>query len=539
MAYRALIVDDEVYAVMGIRSGVKWEELQIAEVYEAFHIREAMQVMNKIQIDILICDIEMPRGNGIELLEWVNEHSPNTETIFLTAHSNFSFVQRAIQLDGFDYLLKPVEYHILQTTIGRALDTIKEERELASLREQYKPYYNLWLKKKSLITDKFWNDLFSKKITCTKANTERLIHEYVLPLTAHTLILPIVISIEGWDRELNSADEEVLEYALRNIARDLMLQDRHGDVIQTKLGVNCVLLFLERADELDDLWLEEQCRQYIRYCHQYLYGYVSCYIGKPAVMSKISDMYHKLLDMEYSMMKKNSEVHWLKEQHSSKSDAKLPAFNTWTVLIEQGKKDDMERELCRFFSKLNLEAELNTELLHSFYHSYMQMIHYILYKHGLSLHHLLLSAESSYHEAMPRSIIEMEEWSRRLLCIVHEQLHKDDSVIHRVQRYIRDHLSDTITREELADHVHLNPAYLSRLFKKEVGESLTDYVLNERMKVARELIESSTLPISDIAQSVGYTNFSYFTKMFKKQYQCTPQHYRRQLEETAMRSNSG
>lgn len=539
MSYRALIVDDEIYAVMGIKSGVKWEELHITEVYEAYHIREAMQVMSKASIDILICDIEMPRGNGIELLEWVNEHSPNTETIFLTAHSNFSFVQRAIQLDGFDYLLKPVEYHVLQATIGRALDTIKQEREVASLREQYKPYYNLWLKKKSLISDKFWNDLFSKKITCSTSNTERLIHEYVLPLTSRTLILPIVISVEGWDRELNSADEEVLEYALRNIARDLLLLGRHGDVIQTKLGVNCVLLFIEQANELDSAWLEEQCRQYIHYCREYLYSYVSCYIGKASLLSQVSLMYKQLLDMEYNMIKKNSQVHWYKESHSSAHSTKLPEFTTWTLLIEQGKKEDMEKELCRFFTALEQEKELNADVLHAFYHSFVQMIHYILHKRSLSLHRLIQRAEDTLGEAIPRTIADMEQWAHRLLAIVHDQLHKDDSVIHRVKRYIHDHLSESITREELADHVHLNPAYLSRLFKKEVGESLTDYVLSERMKVAKYLIINSSMPISDIAQSVGYTNFSYFTKMFKKQYQYTPQHYRRHLEDQPIKSSSG
>ena len=79
----------------------------------------------------------------------------------------------------------------------------------------------------------------------------------------------------------------------------------------------------------------------------------------------------------------------------------------------------------------------------------------------------------------------------------------------------------------LAGYVHLNPAYLSRLFRKEKGMSITDYLLQERMRIARELIESSTLPISDIAQSVGYSNFSYFAKMFKKVHNANPQQLRK------------
>lgn len=146
--YTALIVDDEIYAVMGIKSGIHWQELQVSEVYEAFNMRDALQVFERTRIDIMICDIEMPKGTGIELLERVNDISPDTETIFLTAHSAYDFMKRAIQLDGFDYLLKPIEFDVLQATIAKALHAIKEERELRHMREHYKPYYELWRKKK-------------------------------------------------------------------------------------------------------------------------------------------------------------------------------------------------------------------------------------------------------------------------------------------------------------------------------------------------------------------------------------------------------
>ncbi|MEI0737427.1 response regulator [Paenibacillus sp. JTLBN-2024] len=107
-----------------------------------------MRVFERTPIDIMICDIEMPKGTGIELLERVNEISPETETIFLTAHSAFDFMKRAIQLDGFDYLLKPVEFDVLQKTISKALASIEEERELHQLRKQYKPYYDMWQEEK-------------------------------------------------------------------------------------------------------------------------------------------------------------------------------------------------------------------------------------------------------------------------------------------------------------------------------------------------------------------------------------------------------
>ena len=55
------------YAVMGIRSGVNWERLQVSEVYEAYNMRDALKVFEQTKIDVMICDIEMPKGTGIEL----------------------------------------------------------------------------------------------------------------------------------------------------------------------------------------------------------------------------------------------------------------------------------------------------------------------------------------------------------------------------------------------------------------------------------------------------------------------------------------
>ena len=62
----------------------------------------------------------------------------------------------------------------------------------------------------------------------------------------------------------------------------------------------------------------------------------------------------------------------------------------------------------------------------------------------------------------------------------------------------------------------MNPEYLSRLFKKVKGISLSDYIVQEKLKIAISLLEGTNLPVSVIATNIGYTNFSYFTQVFKK-----------------------
>ncbi|MDR9854852.1 response regulator [Paenibacillus sp. VCA1] len=525
--YKALIVDDEIYAVMGIKSGVDWEKLHVSEVYEAYNMRDALQIFDRTPIDIMICDIEMPRGTGIELLEKVNEISPETETIFLTAHSAFDFMKRAIQLDGFDYLLKPVEFDVLQETISKALASIEEERELHKLRKQYKPYYDMWRKKKPLIVDKFWNDLFSGRIVCTPDNAASILEEHELSDLKDAPVLPILVSVESWLREFSTKDEEIMEYAIRKGAAEMLLPAGSGEVIQTKQGVNVVVIAGDAwKDPLFDL--HSRCEKYVQNCHRYFGCNISCYIGTSSSLYEVAETYRQLLEIEYNNLNKSNQVYSMTSQSTHSIQTMIPRISTWTILLEQGKLEELQNEIRCRISEMKKIQGLSLSGLEGFRHEFMQMVHYILHKNGLSAFELFQPQEGMLLNAQPRNLEQLELSALRMVGIIHQELHQNHSVIQRIQYYIKEHLSEPITREQLASYVHLNPAYLSRLFKREVGESITDYILHLRMSLAKDLIESSTMPISDVAKTFGYHNFSHFSKMFRKVYDASPQQFRQQ-----------
>lgn len=101
-----------------------------------------------------------------------------------------------------------------------------------------------------------------------------------------------------------------------------------------------------------------------------------------------------------------------------------------------------------------------------------------------------------------------------------------DGVVQKAIHYMKEHVEEDISRESVAAYVSLNPAYLSRLFKKTTGQNLIDYLIKTKMNHAKQLFDSSAMTVSAIAQQVGYCNFSHFTKMFKKQFGVNPQDYR-------------
>ena len=132
-----LIVDDEALAVRGMLDGVNWELLgtEAGKVLTAGSYTEAVRLFKNTYIDILISDIEMPGESGLRLIEYVNEHSPNTECIILTCHDEFDYARTAVRLNCIEYLLKPIRYPILTEILLRTEEKIGERRRNEQIRQ--------------------------------------------------------------------------------------------------------------------------------------------------------------------------------------------------------------------------------------------------------------------------------------------------------------------------------------------------------------------------------------------------------------------
>ncbi|EEZ9034484.1 regulatory protein PocR [Escherichia coli O75] len=108
-----------------------------------------------------------------------------------------------------------------------------------------------------------------------------------------------------------------------------------------------------------------------------------------------------------------------------------------------------------------------------------------------------------------------------------------DNKMKKALRYIDAHLSDDLRLEDVASHVYLSPYYFSKLFKKYHGIGFNAWVNQQRMASARELLCHSDWSIASIARNLGFSQTSYFCKVFRQTYQVTPQVYRQQVSENA------
>ena len=131
-----LIVDDEEQILQGLMSGILWDQLPFDHVQTAKSYGEAVDIFQSGPVDVLLSDIEMDSQSGLDLIEWVNAHSPDTGCLILSCHEDFAFARRAVALKCLDYILKPVPYEQLTKILGETAKRVVHERG-HSLLENY------------------------------------------------------------------------------------------------------------------------------------------------------------------------------------------------------------------------------------------------------------------------------------------------------------------------------------------------------------------------------------------------------------------
>lgn len=98
--------------------------------------------------------------------------------------------------------------------------------------------------------------------------------------------------------------------------------------------------------------------------------------------------------------------------------------------------------------------------------------------------------------------------------------------VSRIKRYIADHINDPITLSQISTEVFLSPNYCNYVFKSHTGITISDFVLKAKVERAKQLLVNTTMPLVEIAYSLGYKQYSYFSRIFKKEVGISPASFR-------------
>jgi len=137
----------------------------------------------------------------------------------------------------------------------------------------------------------------------------------------------------------------------------------------------------------------------------------------------------------------------------------------------------------------------------------------------------------------PTSHLSSLHYSREKCCILlnyilyelldEASFHSGNDHILKILRYIEEHIREKITLQTISQQMNLSREYTSYLFKREMNKTLTDYVNERKLLLAKEMLTAYEMPLHDVAQHLGFDHYNYFCRLYKRQFGISPGNMRK------------
>ncbi len=526
-----LIVEDDLLTAEVVRDSINWSFFEINKVEMAHNVLGAKKIFSENIPDIVICDIEMPKGSGLDLLKWVRENNLKSEFIFLTNHENFDFASEALEYNAISYITKPFDIAKTEKAISKAVDKIKKE----NMTKQFSEYGKYWLENKRVIVSDFWKELLFFGIPAKRAEILNEIKKRKISVGPENLYRIILISVLKSENEDFFWDEKTFEYAMIKFSSEIISGDLDFEHIIYYTTERNYYVAIMLQDEKESDGIKQRCDEFIELYKKYFKYDAACYISGNVALENLAEKRMKLEEID-------AENFVLRNRTFFENDAELLnvskqySFNTGELveLFEKGEKIKIVNFVKKELEGLVSQNALDASTMYSLHHDFMQIAYSFLHKKEIQAHKLFSDKTSQkLNLKADNSVFDMLKWVQfvafKTVDYV-DEVKKSQSIIDKAKQYVNEHYKENITRNDVASSVFLTPEYFAKMFKAQTGFTIKDFINQCRIEKAKDMLKNGDASISEIAFEVGFDNFSYFSTVFKKITGTTPQLFRKKDE---------
>ncbi|WP_312644300.1 response regulator [Hydrogenoanaerobacterium sp.] len=536
--YSLMLVDDEYDVRKAILETICWNELGFEVVGEAENGREALDVAQRLNPDVIITDIKMPFMDGIEFVKVLREENPITKIVFLTGFNDFEYAKTAIQFNVMEYLLKPISADNLSKTLTSIRKKLDEERDALRDIERMKKNYETdrRIMRMGFLHALVAGGLTKEYIVVTFPKLGLQLDGecnlvFVTKPSRHSLETN-TLGVDDTDLLMSSISKLITQIADRYAHNETFW---HLDHIVTILSDN-----RKTIDANSDMLMLE-----IQQNMEHFYG-ISSTIGvseKFDEVSKIRLAYESALSaLDYRLiLGRNRIIHIGDIEPDSKVRFLFDESNETTLksILKTGTKEQVSKFINRMFENMRRHKATISD-----YQIYIIEMFSVVVKTAKSLipdfdlnvgNNLNFITDIFTHE----SIDDVKLWFERLCHRVMEyiNLQRQDSadiLAGKGYEYIKkNYQASDLSLKSVSEQLHISPSYFSSIFKKSTGDSFTNVLIKIRMENAKELLLSTNKKIFEIAQETGYTDQHYFSYCFKRYFQISPNEMRRGIAEAS------
>lgn len=530
---RVLAADDEYWSRENLRNLLPWQEYGMEFLEPACDGEEVLERMEEEQPDILLTDINMPFMDGLELLARMQKEYPDVITVAVSGYDDFEKVKGTFLSGGMDYLLKPVGREDLEQVIHKVTDLLekqkrqKEQEQMQDVRKK---------RTQSYLADGMFSALLTSQLYGRGQETEELQDR----ISGNTAAL-----IKFYDiAEITEKSEHDILQVSWNIKQRLVKECLTNETAQ-------IFHYTQKMSEFMMIGSSscQDAKEFAQRVEQAFplekFGPVSVVLyqitdGKEEDIQKnIGKIYRELITA--LVQRPFQRVHNIRFCHEiNGTDQKM---------IAKGAHFRMDEELLRTFqeSQIGNAQKLIFDTM-GLNHCVEDGWSYLEVKQFVGRIHNVLFAyvrkERPYLQGLMEESMETADYylkclnAKELMITLkimlenlgekEEQKQTDSGpgLMEQIHRHIEKNYPENITLTELAEQYHVDASHLSRTFSRTYGETVIAFLTRIRMEKAAELMKETDKTLEAISFLVGYDDYHYFSRVFRKKMGISPSEYR-------------
>lgn len=496
MSYRMLIADDEYFIRQRIKKIICWKEWNLEFVGEAENGQEVCDFVSAHDVDIVLLDIRMPKMSGLEVCQKIAEISPKTKIIILSGYNEFEYAKKALEYGVIDYILKPVQQEELQKSLYKCMEKIRATHIRNLQVEQYYHY-----KKCEKLSNLMSNEISVQELCATFPEFQDI--KYSLYMGVYMdqepgdTIHKIITAFRASDYRCEYMQEGNHIYMIQFFFESRKSLVMFRPLLLKVLGETSNFIFFGVGDifEFESEWKPH----YTRVSH----------LINARFFYSASD-YCMAADMDRSSCF-CAELSEIREK--------------LTRYIRQNDQKNLEEYIVSLFASISERRNVDfliaavTEIFTCY------QLHWNYRKVNRKPQYKFINAviEEEYSLTQLRHITIRYGQS---CFFTDSELSAENAFSGKIIRYIdENYRNPQLSVAMIADHFQRNASYLGTMFKSIYDITLLQYITKVRMEKSVEYLRNGKYHISEIAELVGYSDVFYFSKNFKRYYDCSPKSY--------------
>ncbi|WP_128103514.1 response regulator [Paenibacillus sp. DCT19] len=528
---KLLIIDDEDRTRDMLCNHVEWRKLGIHEVETARNGLAALDLCRSFLPDIVLCDIRMPKMDGIQFAKLLREEDLSCKLLFMSGFSDKEYLMSAIRLNALDYIEKPINLDKVREAVGEAVKSRQhdekkrlEERQMQNAYDEGLPYLRQEMVRKLIAVP-------------SSLNVQRALESRETFLLPSEGVYTAIVSSIYW-RRLQCIEDS------RQLQEDLL---RRLSMNSTLTSLRCIcgfdsrqfLIFIlpeaygstyrEQRSVLEKLYAEvtDIIGNNIRFCMG---------VGESVKERvKIPDSYRTAMDAcSLHYYSDGSRLIFASELGDNQELA-----TDWDLVrrlrnfLQQEDIEAARKLIMNWTKKARLACDLDIIRLKDSYFQFLLVILDVAVQLGFTDTDEDTERRYIWKEIdQVPDLSSMEEYILSFLDLFQLSSEQDGSSakMREILQYIHKRFHEKgFSIPDIAHHVGLNETYLSSLFKKQRGSTIKEYISSLRVEKAKELLLAKGLKLYEVADMTGFSDANYFTTFFKKYAGCTPSEYRERM----------